>query len=82
MEDTFTTLARLLVDQLGCDHDAIKRESSLVDDLGCDSLDIVELTMTVEEEFNIEIPDDDAEKFQNATVGDVVDYVEKTRDAA
>lgn len=82
MEDTFTTLARLLVEQLGCDHDAIKRDSSLVDDLGCDSLDIVELTMTIEDEFKIEIPDDDAEKFQNGTVGDLIEYIEKDHAAA
>jgi acyl carrier protein len=79
MEDTFTTLARLIVEQLGCDADQVKHDAALVDDLGCDSLDIVEMVMTVEEEFKIEIPDDDAEKFQTGTVGDLVEYVEKAR---
>lgn len=82
MEDDFMKLARLIVEQLGCDRDQVKPEAALVDDLGCDSLDIVELVMTVEEEFGIEIPDDEAEKFQNGTVGDVLAYIEKTHAAA
>ncbi len=82
MEDTFTKLVRLIVEQLGCDAEQVKTDARLVDDLSCDSLDIVEMVMTIEEEFGIEIPDDDAEKFQNGTVGDLIDYIEKDHAAA
>jgi acyl carrier protein len=63
-----------IVDQLGIDASKISANSSLVDDLGADSLDIVELVMAMEEEFGIEIPDEDAEKIK--TVGDVIKYVQ------
>ncbi len=82
MEDAFTTLTRLIVEQLGCDHAQVTTDASLVDDLGCDSLDIVEMVMTIEDEFKIEIPDDDAEAFQNGTVGTLLDYIEKQRASA
>lgn len=82
MEDSFTTLTRLIVEQLGVDHAQVTTDASLVDDLGCDSLDIVELTMTIEDEFGIEIPDDDAVKFQTGTVGSLLDYIEQVRAAA
>lgn len=82
MEDSFTTLTRLIVEQLGVDHAQVTTDAHLVDDLGCDSLDIVELTMTIEDEFQIEIPDDDAEAFQNGTVGTLLDYIEKQRAVA
>ena len=64
---------KIIVDQLGVDVDKVRPEASFIDDLGADSLDIVELVMALEEEFNIEIPDEDAEKAR--TVGDVMQYV-------
>jgi len=65
-------------DILGVESDDITMESSFVDDLGADSLDIVELIMALEEEFEIEIPDEEAEKIQ--AVGDVVDYIKEHTD--
>ncbi|RMD47129.1 MAG: acyl carrier protein [Aquificota bacterium] len=63
----------IIADQLGISADQIKPESKFVDDLGADSLDVVELIMAFEEEFGVEIPDEDAEKI--ATVQDVLDYI-------
>ena len=63
-----------VAEQLGVDGEKITPEATFVDDLGADSLDVVELVMALEEEFEIEIPDEDAEKLQ--TVQNVVDYVE------
>ena len=63
----------IIAEQLGIDAGQIKPESKFVDDLGADSLDVVELIMAFEEAFDIEIPDDDAEKIQ--TVKDVIDYI-------
>jgi len=63
----------LIVEQLGVTKDELAPEASFIDDLGADSLDIVELVMAIEEEFDIEIPDDDAEKIQ--TIGDALTYV-------
>jgi len=63
----------IVVEQLGVSKDELVPEASFVDDLGADSLDIVELVMAMEEEFDIEIPDDDAEKIQ--TIKDVIGYV-------
>ncbi len=71
----FEKIRDIIVEQLGVESDDVKIESSFVDDLGADSLDIVELIMALEEEFNLEIPDEEAEKI--ATVGDVVDYIKK-----
>ena len=65
----------LIVQQLGVSKDEVVLNASFVDDLGADSLDIVELVMSLEEEFDIEIPDDDAEKIQ--TIGDAVAYLEE-----
>ena len=65
----------IIADQLGVGEDEIKPESSFIEDLGADSLDIVELVMAMEEEFDLEIPDEDAEKLR--TVGDVANYLEK-----
>ena len=65
----------LIVEQLGVSREEVVASASFVDDLGADSLDIVELVMSMEEAFNIEIPDDDAEKIQ--TIGDAVTYVEE-----
>ena len=63
----------IIMEQLGVTKDELAPEASFIDDLGADSLDIVELVMAMEEEFDIEIPDDDAEKIQ--TIGDAVTYV-------
>ena len=68
----------IIVEQLGVSADEVVNEASFIDDLGADSLDIVELVMAIEEEFSIEVPDDDAEKMQN--IGDVVAYVEEKSD--
>src|SRR4030067_2642436 len=64
-----------IVEQLGGDPEQVTAEASFVDDLGADSLDTVELVMALEEEFNLEIPDEEAEKI--ATVGDAITYIEK-----
>jgi len=65
----------LIVDQLGVSSDEVKNDASFIDDLGADSLDTVELIMAFEEEFGIEIPDEDAEKM--STVGDTIEYLKK-----
>ncbi len=64
----------IIVDRLGVDPNEITSQASFVDDLGADSLDTVELVMAFEEEFDIEIPDEDAEKI--TTVKDAIDYIE------
>ena len=64
---------KIVAEQLGSGEDEITNESSFIDDLGADSLDTVELVMALEEEFDIEIPDEDAEKI--ATVQAAIDYV-------
>ena len=64
----------VIVEQLGVDPERVRPEASFIDDLGADSLDIVELVMAMEEEFGIEIPDEDAEKLK--TVGDVASYLQ------
>ena len=64
----------IVVDQLGVDEDQVTEDASFVDDLGADSLDTVELIMAFEEEFDIEIPDEDAQKTK--TVKDVIEYIE------
>jgi len=76
---TFETVKRIVVDQLQVAADDVKIDSTFIDDLGADSLDIVELIMAFEEEFNIEIPDAIAEKIK--TVKDAVDYIEKEKQA-
>ena len=63
----------IIVEQLGVDEDEIKPDSAFIEDLGADSLDIVELVMAIEEEFEIEIPDEDAEKIK--TVKDAIDFI-------
>ena len=63
----------VVVEQLDCDPAEVKEDSKFAEDLGADSLDIVELIMALEEEYNLEIPDEDVEKIQ--TVGDVTNYV-------
>jgi acyl carrier protein len=65
----------IIAEQLGVKSEEVTEEASFIDDLGADSLDTVELIMALEEEFNIEIPDEDAEKM--TTVGDAVRYIEE-----
>jgi len=72
-EEVFEKVKEIIVEQLGVAENAVTEEASFIDDLGADSLDIVELIMALEEEFDMEIPDADAEKV--VTVGDVVDYI-------
>ena len=69
----FERVKNVIVDQLSVDADEVTLEASFVDDLGADSLDDVELIMGLETEFDIEIPDEDAEKI--STVGDAVEYI-------
>ena len=71
---TFDKVKKIVVEQLGVEPDEVQMNSTFVDDLGADSLDIVELIMAFEEEFEIEIPDEKAEKIK--TVEDVVKYIE------
>ena len=72
-EEIFEKVKSIIVEQLGVTDTSVTTEASFIDDLGADSLDIVELIMALEEEFDTEIPDSDAEKV--VTVGDVVDYI-------
>ena len=72
-EEVFEKVKNIIVEQLGATESSVTMEASFIDDLGADSLDIVELIMALEEEFDIEIPDADAEKV--VTVGDVVEYI-------
>ena len=72
-EEVFDKIKEIIVEQLGVAENSVTEEASFIDDLGADSLDIVELIMALEEEFDIEIPDSDAEKV--VTVGDVVEYI-------
>ncbi|AUW94528.1 acyl carrier protein [Sulfobacillus thermotolerans] len=72
-EQVFDKVKEIIVDQLGVDEEEVVPEASFIDDLGADSLDIVELIMALEEEFGLEIPDDEAEKI--ATVNDAVEYI-------
>ena len=74
-EEVFEKVKAIIVEQLGVTETTVTMEASFIDDLGADSLDIVELIMALEEEFDIEIPDADAEKV--VTVGDVVDYIKE-----
>ena len=66
-------VGEIIVEQLGVSRDEVVAEASFIDDLGADSLDIVELVMAMEEEFNVEIPDEDAEKIQ--TIGAAIAYL-------
>lgn len=76
LEDRVTDL---IVEQLGVSKEEAVPKASFIDDLGADSLDIVELVMSLEEEFDIEIPDEDAEKIQ--TIGDAIDYLKEAIEA-
>ncbi len=74
-EDIQQKVTDLIVDQLGVDADSVNSDAHFIDDLGADSLDTVELVMAFEEEFDIEIPDEDAEKLES--VGDATEYLKK-----
>ena len=80
MEPVADRVKKIIVDQLGVEAETVTAEASFVDDLGADSLDTVELVMALEEEFGIEIPDEDAEKITR--VKEAVDYIEKHGDKA
>lgn len=71
----FEKVAAILAEQLDAETEAITPETNLVDDLGADSLDVVDLVMTLEDEFDMEIPDEDIENVR--TVGDIVKYLEE-----
>ena len=73
MSDIQERVTKIIVEQLGVKEEEVKNEASFVDDLGADSLDTVELVMALEEEFDTEIPDEEAEKI--TTVQEAIDYV-------
>jgi acyl carrier protein len=77
MSEIADKIKRIVVEHLGVDESKVTPEASFIDDLGADSLDTVELVMAFEEEFNVEIPEDAAEKI--ATVKDAIDYIEKQK---
>jgi len=76
MSTTFEKVKKIIVEQLGVDESEVTPEASITDDLGADSLDQVELVMAFETEFNIDIPDEEAEKIK--TVGDAVKRIDET----
>ncbi|HIZ17080.1 MAG TPA: acyl carrier protein [Firmicutes bacterium] len=73
----FEKIREILCQQLDIEEDAVTMESSIMEDLNADSLDVVDLLMTMEDEFDIEVPDEDVEKMK--TVGDLVKYVEANK---
>jgi acyl carrier protein len=75
MSDIAERVKKIVVEHLGVEEDKVVESASFIDDLGADSLDTVELVMAFEEEFNVEIPDDAAEKIQ--TVGDAVTFIKE-----
>ena len=76
-EEIFEKLKELVVDQLGVEEDEVTMEASMQDDLGADSLDLVDLVMSVEDEFGVKVADEDLENIK--TVGDIVDYIEENK---
>jgi acyl carrier protein len=78
--DTFDKVKKIIVEQLGVEESEVTLEASITDDLGADSLDQVELVMAFETEFNIDIPDEEAEKIK--TVGDAVSKIDSTVEKA
>lgn len=78
MSDAESKVREIIINELGVEAEKVTNEASFVDDLGADSLDTVELVMAFEEEFGIDIPDEDAEELR--TVGDAIDYMKKRAD--
>ena len=76
-QEIFEKVKVIVVEQLGVEEEKVTKEATFVDDLAADSLDIVELVMSIEEEFDIEIDDSEAEKI--VTVGDVVEYIKNSQ---
>ena len=76
MSDIEAKVKEIIVEQLGVNADQVNPEAKMIEDLGADSLDAVELVMAIEEEFGIEVPDEEAEKL--VSVGDIIAHVEKT----
>ena len=74
MDEIFERVRTMLAEQLEIDEDRITMDSNIMEDFDADSLDVVDMVMSLEDEFGIEVPDEDAEKFQ--TVSDIVSYVE------
>ena len=72
---TFEDMKKIVVDTLNCEEEKVTMEASLTEDLEADSLDVVDLVMSIEDEFGLEVPDDQIENFR--TVGDVVRYIEE-----
>ena len=72
----FDKIKAILVDQLDVDENKVTMEASITDDLGADSLDIADIVMSIEEEFNVEVPDDQLQNIK--VVGDIVKYIEET----
>ena len=77
MDNTLDKVVEIVVDKLGVEGSKVTSEAKFIDDLGADSLDTVELIMQFEEEFEVEIPDEDAEKIMS--VAQAVDYINKTK---
>ena len=75
VSDVGQRIIEIVAEQLGADKAQISRETSFINDLGADSLDTVEIVMEIEDEFDIDVPQEDAEKIQ--TVGQAIDYVER-----
>ncbi|MBR1749843.1 MAG: acyl carrier protein [Ruminococcus sp.] len=74
----FDKVKEIIVDQLDADENDVTQDASITDDLGADSLDVVDLVMSIEEEFDIEVPDEDVANMK--TVGDIVKYIEANVD--
>lgn len=73
--NTFEKVKEVLLENLGCSEEEVKMDSNLIEDLGADSLDIVELSLVLEDEFDTTVEDEDFEELQ--TVGDIVEYIER-----
>ncbi len=71
----FEKIKSILIDQLDADEDAVTMDASIVDDLGADSLDLADIVMSIEEEFDVEVPDDQLQNIK--VVGDIVRYIEE-----
>ena len=78
-DNTAAKVKAIIINELGVDPDKVTNDASFVDDLGADSLDTVELVMAFEEEFTIDIPDEDAEQMR--TVGEAIAYIEKREES-